>query len=186
MILTGAEIVKCVESGEIKISDFDASRIGPNSYDLRLSDTILVYRDSVLDAAKENPVSEIRIPGDGLVLMPGELYLGRTEEWTDSGTYIPMLEGRSSIGRLGLFVHVTAGFGDRFFKGCWTLELTPVKPLRIYAGMRVCQIYYYQCNGNPGDRYDGKYQGSKKVMSSRMHVENSEWRRCVESKSESK
>ncbi len=175
MLLTGSEIVQCIAEEKIRISDFDPDRVGPNSYDLRLADTLKVYVDPVLDAAKDNPTKEITIPPEGIVLQPGELYLGRTQEWTDSGSFIPMLEGRSSIGRLGLFVHITAGFGDRFFRGFWTLELTPVKPVRIYPGMRICQIYYHLCTEEVGDRYSGKYQGSKEIISSKIHLESSEW-----------
>ena len=72
---------------------------------------------------KDNPIRKINIPDDGLLLEPNKLYLGRTVEYTRTDKFIPMLEGRSSTGRLGLFIHVTAGFGDVGFAGYWTLEM---------------------------------------------------------------
>ena len=75
------------------------------------------------------------------MLEPNRLYLGRTGEHTETKNLVPMLEGRSSIGRLGLFVHVTAGFGDVGFRGFWTLEIFCVQPIRIYSGLEICQIF---------------------------------------------
>ena len=81
------------------------------------------------------------------MLQPNQLYLGRTVERTETHNLVPMIEGRSSIGRLGLFVHVTAGFGDVGFCGYWTLEMFAVQPVRIYAGVAICQIFYHDIHG---------------------------------------
>lgn len=109
MILSGLEIRKRL-GNEIIIEPFDEKLLNPNSYNLRLHNELLIYEDDVLDMKKHNKTRSLTIPEEGLVLKPGRLYLGRTVEYTKTEKYVPMLEGRSSIGRLGLYVHVTAGF----------------------------------------------------------------------------
>ena len=91
---------------------------------------------------KKNKATKIIIPEEGLLLDSRKLYLGRTLEYTETHNLVPMLEGRSSIGRLGLFVHITAGFGDVGFKGYWTLEIFCVQPIRVYPNTEICQIFY--------------------------------------------
>ena len=108
----------------------------------------MVYEEVVLDMRKANRVRRIAIPPDGLVLQPNQLYLGRTVERTETHNLVPMIEGRSSVGRLGLFVHVTAGFGDVGFCGYWTLEMFAVQPVRIYPGVPICQIFYHDIRGD--------------------------------------
>ena len=103
----------------------------------------MVYGNPVLDMKKPNLTKPLIIPEEGLLLETGKLYLGRTIEKTETSKFVPMLEGRSSIGRLGLFIHVTAGFGDIGFSGFWTLEIFCVQPIRIYAGVDICQIFYH-------------------------------------------
>jgi len=169
MILSGLEIVKKVAEGkEIIIKPFDAAMVGPNSYDLRLADKLLVYEDEVLDMRRESKTREIIIPEEGFVLQPGKLYLASTVEFTETHGYVPMLEGRSSLGRLGISIHVTAGFGDVGFSGNWTLEIHALSKVRIYAGERVCQIYYHKIEGEYIP-YQGKYQGSAGVKASMKH-----------------
>lgn len=133
---------------EIIIEPFDEKRINPNSYNLSLADELLVYDTPVLDMKKPNPVKKLTIPEDGLVLEPNKLYLGRTQEYTRTDYYVPMLEGRSSTGRLGLFIHVSAGFGDIGFAGHWTLEIFCIHPVKIYPNVEVCQIYYHTLTAN--------------------------------------
>lgn len=168
MILTGNEIRIQNTVGGLYIEDFDESRLNPNSYNLRLAPELLVYTEAVLDPKQKNRTREIIIPEDGYVLKPGRLYLARTMEWTESRYFVPKLEGRSSIGRLGLAIHITAGFGDVGFAGNWTLELECVQPVKIYPGMEICQISYHTVAGEIMDRYHGKYQNSKDVVSSRI------------------
>lgn len=134
----------------------------PEIEDIELAD----WHD-VLDMRENNPVRELLIPEHGLVLVPGRLYLGRTVEYTESHGVVPCIEGRSSIGRLGLCTHVTAGFGDAFFKGNWTLELAAIEPLRIYAGVEICQIAYSPLVGEPL-AYQGKYQGDREPRPSQL------------------
>ena len=111
MILSGKEILKHLDK-EIVIDPFDETKMNPNSYNLSLHNELLVYDAPVLDMKTPNPATLIQIPPEGLTLAPGRLYLGRTKEFTKTEGFVPMLEGRSSIGRLGMCIHATAGFGD--------------------------------------------------------------------------
>ena len=146
MVLSGHEIKRHLGSNLI-IDPFDESRLNPNSYNFTLHHELMVYEEVILDMRKANRVRRLTIPPEGLVLQPNQLYLGRTVERTETHNFVPMIEGRSSIGRLGLFVHVTAGFGDVGFCGYWTLEMFAVQPIRIYAGVAICQIFYHDIPG---------------------------------------
>ena len=168
MILSGREI-KNKMGKEIVIEPFSEKQLNPNSYNLKLHNELLVYDEEVLDMKKENKVKGIVIPEEGMVLEPGKLYLGRTVEYTETDKYVPMLEGRSSIGRLGLFIHVTAGFGDVGFKGYWTLEIFCVQPIKIYPGVEICQIYYHSVEGEYDQYCSGKYQKNKGVQPSLLY-----------------
>ena len=175
MILSGKEIEKQLNSSII-ITPFNQSQLGPNSYNLRLHNELLVYDDPVLDMKKKHTSSRIVIPEEGLLLESNRLYLGRTVEYTATENYVPMLEGRSSIGRLGLFIHITAGFGDVGFKGFWTLEIFCVQPIRIYPNVEICQIFYHTLEGDY-EKYgqgayknnSGKYQGNTDVQESMLY-----------------
>ena len=170
MILTGSEIKKQVNKGNIGISDFDDEQLNPNSYNLKLHNELYIYKDKVLDMKEDNPTQRLVIPEEGLLMQPGILYLGRTVEYTKTSNHIPMLEGRSSIGRLGINIHATAGFGDLGFSGYWTLELSCIQPVRIYPNVEVCQIYYHTYQGNPDIVYNnGKYQNNKGVQASKLY-----------------
>lgn len=168
MILSGLEI-KNKLGKEIDIEPFDESLLNPNSYNLRLHNELLVYEEEILDMKKPNRTKNIIIPEDGLILEPGRLYLGRTYEYTKTEGYVPMLEGRSSIGRLGLFVHVTAGFGDVGFRGYWTLEIQCIQPVRIYPGVEICQIYYHSIEGGYEKYCSGKYQNNTGIQPSLLY-----------------
>lgn len=165
MILSGKEIEKRL-GNEIIIEPFNKKQLNPNSYNLKLHNELLVYEDSTLDMKKENKAKKIIIPEEGLVLEPGKLYLGRTVEYTKTDKLVPMLEGRSSIGRLGLFIHVTAGFGDVGFSGYWTLEIFCVQPIRVYPNVEVCQIYYHTIEGDYIQYKSGKYQHNTGIQPS--------------------
>ncbi len=168
MILSGREIRNKL-GREIIIKPFDESRLNPNSYNLRLHDELLVYSDPALDMKKSHEVDRLVIPPEGLVLETGKLYLGRTMEYTETHGYVPMLEGRSSIGRLGLFIHVTAGFGDVGFCGYWTVEVFCVQPIRIYPGVEICQIYYHGIEGDYDSYCSGKYQHNRDIQPSMLY-----------------
>lgn len=168
MMLTGPEIIKQVEAGNITIRPFETANVGPNSVDLRLGNTLRVYLDEALDSAVQNETMPITMDRTGYVLEPGELYLGHTIERAGSTVYVPKLEGRSSLARLGLQVHMTAGFGDVGFVGQWTLEMTVQKPLKVYPGARICQVCFHEVVGERR-LYAGKYLNQQGPVASRSH-----------------
>lgn len=187
-ILTGPEIRRIVERTKawklcdrepplpsISITPFDPDSCGPNSYDIRLADTLLVYEDcDFLDMHEKRNTVESVIPPEGKILFPGRVYLASTIERTATAGLVPYLEGRSSVGRLGIFIHATAGRGDDGFgmdnpDGCpWTLELSVVQPVRVYAGVRIGQLTYYTLEGER-KAYSGKYARDTGPAASRMH-----------------
>jgi dCTP deaminase len=168
VILTGKEILKRL-GHDIKIEPYNEKLLNPNSYNLCLHEELLVYTQFPLDMKKPNPSEKLIIPSEGLLLEPGKLYLGRTIEFTETHNLVPMLEGRSSIGRLGMFVHITAGFGDVGFKGFWTLEIQVIHPLRVYAGVQICQIFYHTVEGAIEEYKSGKYQGNQGIQPSLLY-----------------
>lgn len=168
MILSGKEIKKNLNDNII-IKPYNEKQLNPNSYNLTLHEQLLVYENQTLDMKKENKAVPLIIPKEGLVLEPHRLYLGRTVEYTESHTFVPMLEGRSSIGRLGLFIHITAGFGDVGFKGFWTLEIFCVQPIRVYPNVEVCQIYYHSVLGDYNTYESGKYQNNNGIQASLLY-----------------
>lgn len=167
MVLSGIEIKRQLGSN-IVIDPFDESRLNSNSYDLTLHHEMMIYEEIVLDMRRANRVRRISIPPEGIVLQPNQLYLGRTVERTETHNFVPMIEGRSSVGRLGLFVHVTAGFGDVGFCGYWTLEMFAIQPIRIYAGVGICQIFYHAIEGEIREYETGKYQNNTGLQPSLM------------------
>lgn len=150
----------------IRITPFVPAHVGPNSVDLTLSPTMLTYPIDVLDSLADNPVAWQYIPPWGFVLMPGELYLGSTVEETECHGLLPLLETRSSLARLGVSCHLSAGFGDDGFRGTWTLEITVVKPVRLYPGQRVCQVSFAELKGARRP-YAGRYLGQALPTASR-------------------
>lgn len=156
----------------IDVNPFEPGHLGPNSLDLTLAGTLLTYRRpnaGPLRADRENPTEEHRIPAGGFLLRPGVLYLGSTVERTECHGLVPVLNGRSSVGRLGVSVHVTAGFGDDGFDGRWTLEITAVEPVVVHAGARICQVAFFTLHG-ARQPYRGRYQGQHQPTASRMHL----------------
>lgn len=168
MILSGKEIKRRIGT-DIHIEPYNDLQLGPNSYNLRLHRELVMYDEAVLDMKSPHKLKSIIIPDEGLVLQPGTLYLGRTVEYTKTDSLVPMLEGRSSIGRLGLFIHITAGFGDVGFAGYWTLEMFCVQPIRVYPNVEICQIFYHTIHGE-FDRYkSNKYQNNQGVQASMLY-----------------
>lgn len=168
MILGNLSIKENIRNGNIVITPYNESQLNTNSYNVRLHNELLVYTDDVLDCKKENKTKTIIIGEEGFELHPNELYLGRTVEYTETYNCVPMLEGRSSIARLGIDVHITAGFGDRGFKGFWTLEIRCTKPVIIYPNIEIAQLYYVACKGCNGE-YNGKYQNNSGIQASRLY-----------------
>ena len=178
--LTGKEILRQMELGHIEIDPFDKSRINPNSYNVRLAPELKVYRPNstsyitgekyvVLDAHAKNETNDLIIPESGLILMPNTLYLGRTVERTYTDKYVPMIDGRSSTGRLGMLIHATAGFGDVGFNGTWTLEIFVIHPLRIFPYDEIGQISFETLEGDASYQYNGRYNNQKAVTASRFY-----------------
>ena len=170
MILSGHQIQSRLHS-DILIDPFDESHLNPNSYNLTLHDELMTYEEVVLDMRKANRVRRIQIPREGYVLNPNKLYLSRTAERTETHNLVPMIEGRSSVARLGLFVHVTAGFGDAGFCGFWTLEMFAVQPVRIYPGVPICQIFYHEITGEITEYQSDKYQHNHDIQPSLLFKE---------------
>jgi len=168
MILSGKEIYRNLNK-KIFIEPFNIKQLNPNSYNLRLHNELLVYEEPVLDMKRPNKTRLITIPESGLVLEPHRLYLGRTMEYTKTEGFVPMLEGRSSVGRLGLVIHVTAGFGDVGFAGYWTLEMFCVNPIRVYPGVEICQMYYHTIEGDYEPYSSGKYQNNTGIQPSLLY-----------------
>ena len=127
-----------------------------------------VLKEIALDPRKDNETTDIEIPEDGYVLVPGILYLGTTEEYTETYGFIPNIDGRSTTGRLGIEIHRTAGFGDNGFKGKWTLEITVTHPVIVYPGMEIGQLYYEVIDGDASITYNGKYQNQADVQAAKV------------------
>lgn len=156
MILTDLEILRGIEAGDILIEPFRPECLGSNSYDVHLGRYLATYVEPVLDARLHNRVREEVIPPEGYVLQPGTLYLGVTEEYTETHRQVPFLEGKSSIGRLGIDIHATAGKGDVGFCNTWTLEISVVHPVRVYAGMPIGQLIFFEVKGDVRTLYHRK------------------------------
>ena len=171
MILTDKQILQRIKNKTILIHPFDPKALGPNSYDVHIGDTLAVYKNKVLDAAKHNKIKKIKIPPEGYVLKKGKFYLGVTVEYTETHCAVPFLDGKSSVGRLGIKIHLTAGKGDVAFCGNWTLEIEVAQDVRIYAGMAIGQLFYLPITGKVNNPYDKKkdakysHQGAEPVES---------------------
>lgn len=168
MILTGPKIKQEVKNGQITIAPFSDNYVNPNSYDLRLGNSLMVYKSSELDTKRHNETETFDIPEEGFLLQPDTLYLGHSLETIGSDVYVPIIRGKSSTGRMGLFVHITADLIDIGSKGNITFMMHAVQPLRVYPGMRIGQVTFWKTVGDVV-LYDGKYQGSLGPMASQVH-----------------
>lgn len=177
MILNDKLILEEMEKGTINIVPFDLKQLGSNSYDLRLSKHLATYNDDLLDCKKHNKITHFEIGEEGIILLPYQLYLGSTIEYTQTFNHIPFIDGKSSIGRLGINVHVTAGKGDIGFCGHWTLEITVTKPVRVYANMPIAQIYYHDTGKDTinlyNNKFDAKYSNQQGKPKESMMFKNS-------------
>lgn len=156
MILSDKKILEGIDNGEIVIKPFRLDCLGTNSYDVHLSKYFAVYKDHILDARKHNEIEHFEIPKEGYVLHPNTLYLSATEEYTETHNSVPFLEGKSSVGRLGIDIHATAGKGDVGFCNSWTLEISCTHPVRVYPGMPIGQLIYFQVEGDIENYYNKK------------------------------
>ncbi len=156
MILSDNEILKFVESKDIVIEPFNKNCLGCNSYDVHLGKTLALYKNEVLDARSHNEIQTFEIPEEGYVLTPDKFYLGVTHEYTETHKHVPFLEGKSSVGRLGIDIHATAGKGDVGFCNYWTLEISVKQPVRVYAGMPIGQLIFFNVDGDILTPYTSK------------------------------
>lgn len=175
MILSDTRILEELEAGNIIIEPFRRDSLGSNSYDVRLGKQLAVYKDRVLDARLHNHIEHFIIPEEGYVLQPNTLYLGVTEEYTETHLHVPFLEGKSSVGRLGIHIHATAGKGDVGFCNTWTLEITVAQAVRVYAGMPIGQLIYFQVDGKVANTYDKK-ANAKYTQRTIRPVESMMWK----------
>jgi dCTP deaminase len=170
MILTGSKIIDARQRGDIVIEPFRRSQVGPNSYDFRLGDRCRTYVRRTLDAARMNETRLLDIPRRGLALRPNVLYLVNTFETMGSTKYVPIIRGRSSVGRLGLFIDITADLIDLGSINQWTLQLHCVQPLRIYPGMLIGQVTFWKTFGRR-TLYEGKYKDLQSPVGSLSHLD---------------
>ena len=161
MILSDKTILQEMENGNIIIDPFNRDHLNPNSVDLTLHPDFKVYEAGILDVRKPNKFWEFTIPEEGFVLEPGQVYLYACNERIGVKKNIrAKVEGKSSLGRLGLFIHVTAGFIDTGFEGSLVLELVATRQIRIYPNMKICQVEFARVEGDILESYDKK-AGSK-------------------------
>jgi dCTP deaminase len=144
MILSGSEIENCISSGDITISPFNRANLNPNSYNYRLAEHIRTSKVICLDAHTPVQWTDQPVPRDGLKLMPGRLYLGSTMEKIGSSKYVTSLIGRSSLGRLGMFMTTSADLSNLGPPHCWTLEIKVVQPLVVYPHMKIGQVSFWE------------------------------------------
>jgi len=192
-VLLAHEIEKEIKKGNIFVKPFNKKNLAINSIDVTLNNKLYTYEpvkvfyseklksfvaakyeeDSILlDMKKENKVYEVIIPEEGLVLLPGILYLGSTNEKAGSDKYIPMYEGRSSMARLGIQSHISAGFGDLGFKSNWTLEIAVVHRIKIYPNIRIGQVYFHKVEKESlkqAKKYIGKYVNQEEATASKSY-----------------
>jgi dCTP deaminase len=175
MILSDTKILEGIENGEIVIEPFDREHLGTNSYDVHLGKWLARYKDHILDARKHNEIEYFEIPEEGFVLHPNTLYLGVTQEYTETHKAVPFLEGKSSVGRLGIDIHATAGKGDVGFCNTWTLEISCTHPVRVYAGMPIGQLIYFRVEGHI-EQYYNKKKSAKYTKRTTKPVESMLWK----------
>jgi dCTP deaminase len=182
-VLSDRDIAAALAAGRIKIQPYDADDLQPSSVDLHLDRSFRVFRNNrypYIDVRAAQPeLTELLSVGDDeqFVLHPGEFVLGQTLEWVELGDdLVARLEGKSSLGRLGLLIHSTAGYVDPGWKGKLTLELSNVAnlPIALYYGMKIGQISFLSMS-SPVERPYGseglgsKYQGQAEPTESAVH-----------------
>jgi dCTP deaminase len=151
MILTGPAIRAALKAGKVVLDPFDRSQVNPNSYNYHLG------RHLAVSCPQTGRIQRVVIPASGYVLRPGVVYLGSTLERIGSKSYVTLLLGRSSVGRLGIFLNVTADLGHVGSCSHWTLELTAVQPVRIYPGMTIGQVSFWCTAARSQVKYRGRY-----------------------------
>ncbi len=175
--LTGNQIIQEVKNNKISITPFSQSQVNPNSYDYRLGPVLKRLKTnsvrmgrSCVDPCLETAIEELVIPKTGLLLEPGQAYLGHTEEIFGSNYFASLVTGKSSVGRLFINNHHCAGLIDQGFLGPITLEITCQLPTIVYAGMRLGQIFWFKTMGK-AKLYHGKYQTNNYAQISKIFLD---------------
>ncbi len=182
-VLSDRDIRAAIDAGRIVVRPYDPADLQPSSIDLHLDRSFRVFRNNrypYIDVRQPQPdlTEMLRIEHDEpFILHPGEFVLGQTVEWVElPDNLVARLEGRSSLGRLGLLIHSTAGYVDPGFKGTLTLELSNVAnlPIALYYGMKIGQISFFAMSsaverpyGSP--ELGSKYQGQSEPTASAFH-----------------
>jgi len=184
MILSDKDIRQAIAKRHLVIKPFDEHCVQPSSYDLHLEKEVRVFdshRTGIVDVKKEIDCSRlVKIdPQEGFILHPGEFILGATTEFFKiPADLAAKLEGKSSLGRLGLIIHATAGYVDPGFSGYLTFEISNISrlPLRIYPGMKIAQICFFRMSSPVETPYGSKklgskYKGQKGPTASKVYLE---------------
>jgi dCTP deaminase len=171
VILTGPEIIHQYRTGRITLDPFRTEQVNPNSYNYRLGDELIEFTNSVLDPKRSFTTRHHHLKPAGFVLRPGRLYLAHTHETIGSDHFVTSLIGRSTMGRLGLWLQVTADLGHIGNHHRWTLEFKVVQPLRIYPGMQIGQVTFWCPRGRRRQLYRGKYARHITAEPSHIRVE---------------
>lgn len=183
MILSDRDILNRIKGGDLKIEPFYSRAVQPSTVDLRLDDKIRVFDNWEVEMVdvkkKDDPSRVVKVEKSGFVVHPGEFLLGATQEKiTLPDNLAAKLEGRSSIGRLGLIIHATAGYVDPGFSGWLTFEISNISrlPIKIYPGMKIAQLCFFQMSSPVRHLYgskqtNNKYQGQKGPTSSRVYLD---------------
>lgn len=159
-----------IKRGSIHV-DNGKKNLGENYIEVTLGDKLKVYDTPSLSVKEPAPARDISIPETGLILKPNELYIGRTQEYTETYGFVPLLAGATELAAVGMEIHVTAGFGDNGFSGTWTLEIVCANPTIVYPGMPIGKLYYAPLIGDASIKYCGKYLGQIEPTVSRMDQE---------------
>ncbi len=169
-VLSDRDIRAALQAGRVRIDPYDPSCLQPSSVDLHLDREFRVFRNNrypYIDVRTPQPdLTEVVAVADeeAFILHPGEFVLGQTSEWVElPDDLVARLEGKSSLGRLGLLIHSTAGYVDPGWKGNLTLELSNVAnlPIALYTGMKIGQISFFRMSSPVERPYGSKELGSK-------------------------
>lgn len=182
MIFSDHDIIEALKAKRITIEPFAAEQLQPSSYDMRLMANVRVfdnYEAEVIDVRMKQDVSRVVTVGEnGFVLHPGEFILGSSiEKFGFAADMVGQINGKSSLGRLGLVIHATAGFFDPGFEGQATLEIANISrlPIKLYAGMKIAQMVFMETK-TPADKPYGhpdlgsKYKGQCGPTASLMYL----------------
>jgi dCTP deaminase len=182
VVLSDQTIRRLLGEGRIEVDPYDPSLLQPSSVDVRVDRYFRVFRNSrypYIDVKQEQEelTELVEIDSEPFILHPGEFVLGQTLEWTElPNNLVARLEGKSSLGRLGLLIHSTAGYVDPGWKGNLTLELSNVAnlPIALYHGMKIGQISYFKMSSEVERPYGSaelgsKYQGQSEPTASAFH-----------------